>query len=161
MRIASSGRNPSDKDIPSDHNELASIDNRSFDPDHEPRKEGSMKMKHSPSIAEILPNIDGLSDGASIGPNDKSYKRGSQSRSPGRVINHVTDNEDDSNQNYRSLNSDNRNSRSNRKIKPIQYGVNNQGGKNVLKVVQEDDSIQGSHGGYIPKSNFMSIVTSP
>jgi len=33
-------------------------------------------MKHSPSIAEILPNIDGISDGASIGV-DKSYKRGS------------------------------------------------------------------------------------
>ena len=120
MRIASSGRNPSDKDMPSDHNEMASIDNRSFDPDHEPRKEGTMKMKHSPSIAEILPNIDGLSDGASIGgPNDKGYKRGSQSRSPGRVMQHVTNNEDDSNGNYRSLNSDNKGSRSNRKIKPI------------------------------------------
>jgi hypothetical protein len=48
---------------------LASIEDRSFDPDHEPRKEGSMKMKHSPSVVEIglLPNIDGLSDGASIG----------------------------------------------------------------------------------------------
>ena len=56
MRIASSGRNPSDKDLPSDHNEMASIGDRSFDPDHEPRKEGSLKMKHSPSIAEILPD---------------------------------------------------------------------------------------------------------
>lgn len=138
MRIASSGRNPSDKENPSDHNELASIDNRSFDPDHEPRKEGTRNMKHSPSIAEILPNIDGLSDGASIGgAGEKSFKRGSQSRSPGRVMAHATDNEDDSNQNYRSLNSDNKHQRS-RKIKPIQYG-SNQGGKNMLKVVQEDD----------------------
>lgn len=38
MRIASSGRNPSEK---SDVNELGSMDNRSFDPDHEPRKEGT------------------------------------------------------------------------------------------------------------------------
>ena len=55
MRIASSGRNPSDKENPSDHNELASIDNRSFDPDHEPRKEGSgvKQMKQSPSVIEI------------------------------------------------------------------------------------------------------------
>lgn len=128
MRIASSGRNPTDKEMPSEHNELASIDNRSFDPDHEPRKEGDMKMKHSPSIAEI--NHEGLSEGASIA-NDKSYKRGSQSRSPVRIGAHVTDNEDDSNGNYRSLNSDNKGSRSNRKIKPIQYGNN----KNVLKVV--------------------------
>lgn len=71
MRIASSGRNPQDEEHPSrsDHNELASIEDRSFDPDHEPRKEGSMKMKHSPSVAEIgiIPNMDGLSDGGSIG----------------------------------------------------------------------------------------------
>jgi hypothetical protein len=96
MRIASSGRNPSDKDNPSDHNELASIDNRSFDPDHEPRKEGAIKMKHSPSIAEIMPNMEGLSDGASIsGPGDKSMKRGSQSRSPNRVLGHIGESEDD------------------------------------------------------------------
>jgi hypothetical protein len=36
-----------------------------------------MKMKHSPSIAEILPNIEGLSDGASLAGNEKSFKRGS------------------------------------------------------------------------------------
>jgi hypothetical protein len=53
MRIASSGRNPSEKEMPSEQNEMASIDNRSFDPDHEPRKEGTMKMKHTPSIVEI------------------------------------------------------------------------------------------------------------
>jgi len=71
MRIASSGRNPSEKEIHSEQNEMASIDNRSFDPDHEPRKEGTMKMKHSPSIAEILP--EGLSDGASLnGPTDRT-----------------------------------------------------------------------------------------
>ena len=66
MRIASSGRNPSDKEIPSDLNEQASMDNRSFDPDHEPRKEGTMKMKHSPSIAEIIPTTEGMSEGASL-----------------------------------------------------------------------------------------------
>lgn len=88
MRIASSGRIAAasdDKEVPSrsDHNELASIEDRSFDPDNEPRKEGLI-MKHSPSVAEILPNIDGLSDGASMG-NERSLKRGSQTRSPGKV----------------------------------------------------------------------------
>jgi len=75
---------------------------------------------------------------------------------------HATDNEDDSNQNYRSLNSDNKHQRS-RKIKPNQYGPNNPGNKNMLKVVQEDDALSGgsaSHA-YLPKSNFGSIVTSP
>ena len=105
MRIASSGKNPSD--IKSDHNEMASIEDRSFDPDHEPRKEGSMKMKHSPSVAEILPPIiDGLSEGGSIGGmNEKSLKRGSNSRSPGRMkAPHMTDNEEEE---Y-SLNRDNK-----------------------------------------------------
>jgi hypothetical protein len=77
-------------------------------------------------------------------------------------MSHVTDNEEDSNANYRSLNSDNKHTRSNRKIKPIQYG--NAVNKNMLKVVHEnDDVVSGSSGGqvYLPKSNFMSIVTSP
>lgn len=71
MRIASSGRNPSDK--VSDVNDMGSMDNRSFDPDHEPRKEGTMKMKHSPSIAEILPTQEGgISENASISaPGDR------------------------------------------------------------------------------------------
>lgn len=120
MRIASSGRNPSDKDMPSEQNEMASIDNRSFDPDHEPRKEGTMKMKHSPSIAEILPGLDGISADTSLnGPADRNKARGSQSRSPGRVVAHITDADEDSNANYKSLNSDNKNRASNRKIKPI------------------------------------------
>ena len=119
MRIASSGRNPSDKEQPSrsDHNELASIDDRSFDPDHEPRREGSMKMKHSPSVAEILPPMDGLSDGASIvGANEKSLKRGSVSRSPGRVGSIVTDNEEEGGD-YRNMNRENKHQRSNKKLK--------------------------------------------
>ena len=80
-----------------------------------------MKMKHSPSIAEILPNIGEMSDGGSMGPagNEKNFKRGSQSRSPNRVMSHITDNEEESNANYRSLNSDNKHTRSNRKMKPI------------------------------------------
>lgn len=122
MRIASQGRNPSDKEMVSDQNDMGSLDNKSFDPDHEPRKEGTIKMKHSPSIGEI--QADGLSEGTSlIGPNDRKHQRGSQSRSPGRVIAHITENDDDSNANYRSLNSDNKNPNrnSNRKIKPIQY----------------------------------------
>jgi len=87
MRIASSGRNAgvSDDRDPisrSDHNELASVEDKSFDPDHEPRKEGTLKMKHSPSVVEIQ-NIDGLSEGAS---NERSLKRGSIPGSPSRII---------------------------------------------------------------------------
>jgi hypothetical protein len=57
------------------------------------------------------------------------------------------------------LNSDNKNARSKRNLKPIGYGNN----KGNLKVVQEDESVSGGSGGhvYLPKSNFMSIVTSP
>lgn len=135
MRIASQGRIPSEK--ASDANELGSMENRSFDPDHEPRKEGTHKMKHSPSIAEILPTQEGMSENASIGATGDRGKnqRGSQSRSPGRVIAGMADIEEGSD-NYRSLNSDNKNNRqSNRKLKPVQYGVNNQGGKNIIKVV--------------------------
>ena len=110
MRIASSGRNPSDK--ASDGNEIGSMDNRSFDPDHEPRKEGTHKMKHSPSIAEILPTQEGISENASISaPGERKNPRGSQSRSPGRVMAGVTDLDDGSDNNYRSLNSDNKNNR--------------------------------------------------
>lgn len=162
MRIASSGRNPSDK--VSDGNEIGSMDNRSFDPDHEPRKEGTHKMKHSPSIAEILPTQEGISENASISaPGDRKGQRGSQSRSPGRVIAGVADVEESDN-NYRSLNSDNKNIRnSNRKIKPIQYGVNNQGGKNIIKVMHQDEqtSATSNHAPYLAKNNVMQIVTSP
>jgi hypothetical protein len=85
-------------------------------------------MKVSPSIGEI--QADGFSEGASFnGPGDRNKQRGSQSRSPGRIVPHVTENDDDSNANYRSLNSDNKNGNrnSNRKIKPIQYGVSSNG----------------------------------
>ena len=68
MRIASSGPNPSDKEKPSrsEHHEIASVEERSLDPDHEPRKEGTHKMKQSPSVIEIGQN-DMFSDGASLG----------------------------------------------------------------------------------------------
>jgi hypothetical protein len=82
-----------------------------------------MKMKHSPSVAEILPNIDGLSDGASIGGNnDKSLKRGSLTRSPGRVIAHMpTDNEEDRDAGYGSLNKGNKLQKSDKRLKPGSY----------------------------------------
>ena len=56
-------------------------------------------MKHSPSIAEInMPNLGEIqSDGASLAGNEKQFKRGSQSRSPNRVMSHITDNEEESN----------------------------------------------------------------
>ena len=41
-------------------------------------------------------------------------------------MNQITDVDEDSNKNFRSLNSDNKNGqKSNRKIRPIQYGQNN------------------------------------
>lgn len=84
-------------------------------------------MKHSPSIAEILPTQEGMSENASIGATGDRGKnqRGSQSRSPGRLIAGMADIEEGSD-NYRSLNSDNKNNKqSNRKILPVQYGINN------------------------------------
>ena len=74
---------------------------------------------------------------------------------------HVTDNEEDGD--YRTLNRDNKQTRSNKKLKPTY--INNQ--NKMLKVVQEDDAAsgQGSAGSashiYLPKGNFMSIVSSP
>jgi hypothetical protein len=122
MRIASQGMVHSDKDGPSrsDHNELASIDDKSFDPDAEPRKEGTNRIKHSPSVAELLPNIDGLSDGGSIGgsPNENSLKRNqTKSKSPRGLVGNILDNEDDGD--MRTLNRDNKHSRSNRKLAKI------------------------------------------
>ena len=115
MRIASSGKEERDAQSRSDHHEMASIEDKSFDPDHEPRKEGSLVMKHSPSVAEIPQNIDGLSDGAS---NERSFKRGSQPSSPGRGIHYQHNTEGDYDSDYRSLNRDNKNTRSNRKLRP-------------------------------------------
>lgn len=89
MRIASSGG-------PSDHrNDVNSLegDNRSLDPDHEPRKEGnpSKNMKQSPSVIEINGVVDGhQSDVPSVGGDgDKSLIK---NRSPGsRIPNQMTD----------------------------------------------------------------------
>ena len=121
MRIASQGMVHSDKDGPSrsEHNEIGSIDDKSFDPDTEPRKEGT-RIKHSPSVAELLPNIDGLSDGNSIGgsPNDNSLRRNqTKSRSPRGLVGNILDNDDDGD--MRTLNRDNKHSRSNRKLAKI------------------------------------------
>jgi len=87
---------------------MVSIENRSFDPDQEPRKEGTHKMKHSPSIAEILPTQEGgLSENVSISaPGGGRGNRGSQSRSPGRVLAGATDLDENSDNNFRSQNSD-------------------------------------------------------
>jgi hypothetical protein len=84
-------------------------------------------MKHSPSVAEILPDVSGLSDGASIG-NINEKRKGSMTKSPGRMVSNVTDNEDEE---YRSLNPSKGNLGSNRKIKPMY--LNNQ--NKMLKVV--------------------------
>ena len=65
---------------------------------------------------KVIPN-DGLSDGASIGgANEKSLKRGSVSRSPGRVGSIVTDNEEEGGD-YRNMNRENKHQRSNKKLK--------------------------------------------
>jgi hypothetical protein len=66
----------------------------------------------SPSVVEIPQNVDGFSEGASIGNiNDK--RKASQTKSPGRLISNITDTEDDE---YRSLNREKGNLGSNRKI---------------------------------------------
>jgi hypothetical protein len=154
----------SEKDGPSrsDHNELASIDDKSFDPDAEPRKEGSNRIKHSPSVAELLPNIDGLSDGGSIGgsPNDISLKRGQNPSKSPRVFNNITDNEDDGD--MRTLNRDNKHSRSNRKLSKLQNNANtNQGPKGMLRIVQEDDNNSNGSSilGNVPKNNYISAMS--
>jgi hypothetical protein len=64
---------------------LASIDDRSFDPDQEPKKEGFLKMKHSPSVVEIQNDAGQLSDGASIGNINERVRKGSL-KSPGRLV---------------------------------------------------------------------------
>ena len=107
MKIASSGRNAinTDKDLGSDNNDMASMDNKSFDPDHEPRKEGGLGMKHSPSLPEIPKNMEGLSEGPTTGaPGDRKNNRGgAQSRSPNQRINQqMNDADGDSNVNLRS-----------------------------------------------------------
>jgi hypothetical protein len=154
MRIASSGRNNSEKDHPSDKNDIVSMDDRSFDPDHEPRKEGTIKINHSPSIVDILPtNEGGISDGAiHSAPGERKQGRGSQSRSPGgRVMNQITDVDEDSNKNFRSLNSDNKNGqKSNRKIRPIQYGQNNLQNKALKLVNNNEESGSNTIGSYLP-----------
>lgn len=121
-----------------------------------------MKMKHSPSVAEILPNIDGLSDGASIGGNnDKSLKRGSLTRSPGRVLARMpTANEEDRDAGYGSLNKGNKQQKSDKRLKPGSYIHQNK--IQILQVVQEDN-INDGNGSQIqlPKSNFMQILNGP
>jgi len=89
MRIASQGgplNNYSDRDnhkrTRSDNPiEINSIEgDRSLDPDHEPRKEGTVKqIKQSPSVVEIGGINDGgvQSDPSNAGDGDKSFRKGS------------------------------------------------------------------------------------
>ena len=109
---------------------------RSLDPDHEPRKEGGPKpMKQSPSVVEIGGANDG---GMQSGPSDdeKPFRKGNHSRSPQRGVQQDMDEYVGS----RSLNRDNKGTRSNRKIKPMYPMPSAAGNKGVLKVVQESDS---------------------
>ena len=108
---------------------MASNDDRSFDPDQEPKKEGSLKMKHSPSIAEIPLDVNGFSEGASnANINDK--RKASLTKSPGRLVSNITDNEDDE---HRSLNREKSNIGTNRKIQAKPMYLKNQ--NKILKVV--------------------------
>jgi hypothetical protein len=79
-------------------------------------------------------------------------------RSPGRMVSNITDNEDED---HRTLNPGKGNISSNRKIKPMYYNNQNK----MLKVVQEDDMASGGTGNsshiYLPKSNFVQVVGSP
>ena len=88
-------------------------------------------MKPSPSVIEVGLNNDMFSEGASLGGDgERSQKRGSNSRNPpNRHISLPSNDEEDYG---RSLNRDNKHTRSNRKIKPM-YGIGANG--NMLKVV--------------------------
>ena len=144
MRIASQGGpiNYSDRenhkrtrsDAPIEINSIEG--DRSLDPDHEPRKEGTiMQLKQSPSVIEIGGMNDGMqSDPSNAGEGEKSF-RNPQSRSP---ANRIHGSDDDPAQ--RSLNRDGKHTRSSRKIKPMYPIPNTHGSKQILKVVQEDNS---------------------
>lgn len=191
MRIASQGA-PNMNHVSSEKKQTRSSDpgnlrvefnsvegDRSLDPDHEPRKEGTVKnMKHSPSVVEIGGMDAGLqSDGNSLVGDERSFRKGSQSKSPvqGARIHglhgHITESDDDyASRGGNSLTRDNKHTRSNRKIKPM-YNHNlgvagNQGSKAMLKVVHEDEPGPSSdnHIGYLNKggnglSSLMSIVS--
>lgn len=63
-------------------NEINSIEGeRSLDPDHEPRKEGTSvavkQIKPSPSVVEIGGNDGMQSDPSNAGDGDKSFRKGS------------------------------------------------------------------------------------
>ena len=118
-------------------NEVNSIEgDRSLDPDHEPRKEGSVvqmkQMKPSPSVVEIGGDGGLQSDPSNAGDNDKSMRKGSQGRSPASRLpgrpahpHQFTDqSDDDLGGQHRGLNRDNKHTRSTRKIKPM-YPVPN------------------------------------
>lgn len=145
-------------------NEINSIEGeKSLDPDHEPRKEGSAikQVKQSPSVIEIGGLNDGgmKSDPSNAGDKDNSFRKGSQSRSPNQRIpgrpahpNFGTDQSDDDlgySGNGRSLNRENKHTRSTRKIKPMYPIPNSQVGnnKNILKVVHEADNSSGHESG--------------
>lgn len=126
-------------------------------------------MKHSPSVVEIG-GMD-ASDANSLGGDERSLRKNSQSKSPiggQRVQGHITESDDDYNsRGGGSLNRDNKQTRSNRKIKLMyNHQGNNQGSKAMLKVVHEDE--QDNQGeqqiGYLNKggnglSSLMSIVS--
>ncbi len=108
-------------------------------------------MKQSPSVIEIGGINDGgmQSDPSNAGDLEKTLnKKGSQSKSPVNRLqqkqvhpNSITDqSDDDLNQNNRGLNRDNKQTRSNRKIKPMYPMPNQAGSKNILKVVHEADN---------------------
>jgi hypothetical protein len=110
------------------------------------------------------------SDAQSLGGDvaERSLRRGSQGRSPagvGRLGINQTENSDDD-YTVRGLNRDSKHTRSQRKIKPMYPGqMNNQGSKNMLKVVQEDQNDSGPNQGYDNynlqnKNNLMQLAPS-
>ena len=160
--------------------EIASIEgDRSLDPDHEPRKEGTIKgLKQSPSVIEI--GNDGIqSEPSNAG--DTGRLKGSLTRSPAGAkimgrnhnLNSITDQSDDDimSGQQRSLNRGDRQTRSGKKIKPMypmQGGMmggqmvgNN--GKNILKVVQEADNSEAHESNQMQRMssgspNMLAIV---
>ena len=98
------------------------------------------------------------SDPSNAGDGEKSF-RNPQSRSPaGRLhanrqaahLSSITD-QSDEDPAHRSLNRDNKHTRSSRKIKPMYPIPNNHGGKNILKVVQETDNSSAHESNQMPR----------
>ena len=116
-------------------------------------------MQHSPSVVQILPQIDQVSDLGSIGDHDNSFRKGSNSRNPN--IKGSEDFDEASNKKNRADSKKLKNKK--RSVPPINYGINAGGQYRPLNIVQEDidENTRGINEMYPQKGNFVSLISSP